>query len=369
LTHSSEFIFGIIFLTFFFTLRLISKKIKLKEIKTLFIAASIFLIVTGYYIIIFFNTWVIAQPYEFLIQPIWEGNPGFYLTGFGILLIFILIGLIFSFKYIKEGQSAVIVAFAMLLSGFTNYIGFDVRAFQIRFFWPIYLSVFFGLGLYFIIKLVVKTYRSIYSVPIFLILMTVFSGMIDFPIITEINNQQIPLVPAANLRSSGGLMDSEHWEALKWISEKTEKDSKVYFFYGDIYTQDALLRNSKRVHYLVDPENFIKSLNGRELKREYITETPGDSGGMIAVRESLFKFDYVETKITKEEFFGLRDICSNDYIVFDKLTYQEVLGQYNQVIGQSLLKNNHIIPVFDNRVVTILKNDMPGENCIEERKF
>jgi hypothetical protein len=369
LTHSSEFIFGVIFLILFFAIRLIFKKSMIKEFRSMLIAAGIFFVATGYYIIIFLNTWVIAQPYEFLVQPIWEGNPGFYLTGFGILLIFMVLGLAYSFKELKGVHCALVAALAMLIGGFTNYIGFDVRAFQIRFFWPIYLSVFFGLGSYLLLKLVIKRYSSIYSVPLFLILITVFSGMISFPAIANIDNQKIPLLPSSNLETNSGLMDPEHWESLRWISENTEKDSKVYFFYGDIYTQDALLRNSKRVHYLVDPEDFINSLNNRELKQKYVTETPGDSGGMIAVRKSLFEFEYVETKVPKEEIFGLRDICDNDYIVFDKITYQEVLGQYNQIIGQNLLENDYIFPVFDNRVVTILKNDKPGVICIDEGNF
>ena len=40
----------------------------------------------------------------------------------------------------------------------------------------------------------------------------------------------------------------------------------MYFFYGDIYSQDALLRNSKRTHYQVDPTDFIDALKEEYLK-------------------------------------------------------------------------------------------------------
>ena len=54
-----------------------------------------------------------------------------------------------------------IFAFAMIISGFLNYIGFGLRSFQIRFFWPIYLSVFMGFGIYVLIKLIAKKWNPI----------------------------------------------------------------------------------------------------------------------------------------------------------------------------------------------------------------
>ena len=369
LTHTSETIFGFIFLALFFGIKLLRKNIKFKDIKIMFIAAFFFLILSSYYLIIFFNTWAKAQPYSFFVQSLWEGNPGFYIAGFGLLLIPMLIGMIFSLIKIKEMHISIIAAFAMLFNGFLNYAGFEVRSFQIRFFWPIYLSVFFGLGIYIAFKSIIKKWNFFYSIAIFLILIISLSGFVKFPILNQTKIQIIPYIPYLNRDSNQGIMDNLHWEALTWLSKNTEKDAKIYFFYGDIYSQDALLRNSKRVHYQVDPEGFIKVLKERKIMRNYTTEMPGDSGGSIAARKSFFKFEDATKDTPQKEFFGYHDICKFNYLVFDKGSAQQVLAQYNLLIAQDMIKKNFIKPVFDNQGIVILKNEKPGEDCIEERIF
>jgi len=164
-------------------------------------------------------------------------------------------------------------------------------------------------------------------------------------------------------------MNPFHWESLNWLSTNTKINAKIYFFYGDIYSQDAILRNSKRTHNLIDPDDFIKSIQERKIKKEYLTEFPGDSGGGITYRTSFFKFnDYYETN-PDAFYFGPRNICEFDYYVFDKVSRQQVLAQYNLLIAQELLNKDFITPVFDNQVVLILKNNNVGAECIEEKSF
>ena len=369
LTHTSETIFGIIFLAFFFVFKILAKKFNFKDIRIMCWSAGIFFVLSGYYMIIFLNTWAKGQPYSFFVQSVWEGNPGFYIAGFGLLLIPMAIGAVFSLLKIKGSHTAVIVGFAMLFSGFLNYAGFEVRSFQIRFFWPIYLSVFFGLGIYITFKSVIKKWNFSYSAAIFVILVILFSGIVKLPILKQTNVQIIPAIPYFNRDSSPGIMDPLHWDALKWISQNTEKGAKVYFFYGDIYSQDALLRNSKRFHSQVDPEDFIKSLQERKIKRKYTTETPGDSGGGMAIRKSFFEFQEAAKDVPVSEFFGPKDICGFDYFVFDKDSRQPVLTQYNLLIAKEMVKKEFIKPVFDNEGIVILRNKKPGEDCIEERSF
>ena len=164
-------------------------------------------------------------------------------------------------------------------------------------------------------------------------------------------------------------MDPFHWAALEWLSENTGQGSKIYFFYGDIYSQDALLRNSKRLHYQVDPDDFIKAIGERKVKRSYISELPGDSGGSIKIRTGFFSFEHVENTKPEGYFYGSQDICAFEYMVFDKVSRQDVLAQYNLLIASELLKNDRINAVFDNEVVVILKNNNVGGDCIEERSF
>lgn len=359
LTHTSEAVFGLIFLGLFLIVKLVSRNIGKSEIINIATAFLTAFLISAYYLVIFKNTWAIAQPWSFGIEPVWNGNPGFYIANFGILLAFMASGFFFSLLKLKEIHASLVFASAMLLSGFLNYAGFSVRSFQIRFFWPIYLSVFFGFGIYMLFKFAIKKWSIAYSFALFIIIVLLLLG---FP--------AIPLVPHyVSLPSNEGLMDVYHWSAFKWISSNTEEDSKIYFLYGDIYSQDALLRNSKRLHYQVVPEDFIKAIQERKVKRRYISELPGDSGGIIAVRKSLFSFEYPERNVPDENFYGPQDICSFNYIVVDKGTRQPVLAQYNLLIASELLKKKYVSKVFENDAIIILKNNNIGGDCIEERSF
>ncbi len=358
LTHTSEAVFAAIFIAIFFIFKLITGKLEKNSVKNISIGIAAFLIVSSYYLIIFMNTWAKAQPYSFSVMPAWEGNPGFYIMGFGILLIFIVIGIVFSLLKIKDIHAALIFAFAMLLSGFLNYAGFDTRAFQIRFFWPIYLSVFFGFGVYMIMKILIKQWNQIYSLAVLFVFIMPLIGLI-----------KIPLVPYYENNGFQGLMDPYHWDALKWLSEKTEPDAKIYFFYGDIYGQDALLRNSKRTHYQADPKNFVQALQNSSIRKAYVSELPGDSGGRPVVRKRIFDFEDVVSSKPQEFFFGPQNICNFDYLVFDKASQQQALAQYNMLIASELLKKEFIEIVQENKAVVILKNNKVGADCIEERSF
>jgi hypothetical protein len=257
----------------------------------------------------------------------------------------------------------------MLIGGFLNYIGFQLRSFQIRFFWPIYLSIFMGFGIYVLLKFVVKKWNFTYTSTIFIIVAVLLAGAVKLPILKQTDVQVIPSIPSINRVTSQGMMDLHHWQALKWLSENTGQESKIYFFYGDIYNQDAMLRTSKRSHHQVDPDDFVKAIQDRKIKRVYVSELPGDTGGGITIMNSLFDFELATESLPSEYFFGPQDICKFDYIVFDKVSQQQVLAQYNLLIAQELVNKDYINPVFDNEVVVILKNNQAGDDCIEERSF
>lgn len=358
-SHTSEAIFAMIFLVIFFVVKFISKNLKKEEIKNIVIALLISFIISVYYLIIFLNTWAKSETYSFVVEPLWKGNPGVYIMSFGFLVVFIAAGIVFSLFKFKDIHISLIFGFAMLFSGFLNYIGFSLRSFQIRFLWPVYLAVFFGYGIYMLLRVFVKKWKIAYAITLAGALTILLIGLV-----------KIPLVPHyTKLSSNGGVMNAYHWSALKWLSENTESTAKIYFFYGDIYDQDALLRNSKRVHSQVNTDDFVKAVQERKIKRYYISEMPGDSGGKIAARTGLFKFEYPPDKKPQEYFYGPKDICGLNYIVFDKVSRQEFVWKYNLIIASELLKKDYISNVFENEVVIILKNNKIGADCIEERSF
>jgi len=256
---------------------------------------------------------------------------------------------------IKKDFVPALASSTMLIIGLGNYFGFREKAFQLRFFWPIFLSFLIALGIYQILKLIVKEWKLIYSIGIAIV--------IFLTIIVS-----VPFFPHYKKLETNGLMDQFHWEAFKWIEGSTEKNSRIYFFYGDIYNQDAVLRNAKRTHSQIIPEDFIDAINKREVRRFYDTEVPGDGGGGAPYRKSFFSFGFRLDELPQEYLSGKKDICSFDYYVFDKASRQQVLAQYNLLIASELAKRG-AVKVFENPILIILKNNNPGADCIEEKNF
>ncbi len=255
-----------------------------------------------------------------------------------------------------------IICASMLLLGFASYIVFDTRAFQLRFFWPNFITIFFGLAIYALLKFFVKKWNILHSIILSIIFTILFTGLVKMPFVQS-------YIPYYEKLSTPGVMNPYHWEVLNWFPKNTDENAKIYFFYGNIYSQDALLRNSKRTHYQVDPEDIISAINNKEIKRKYVTESPGDGGGGTFYRTSFFKFGNYAEEQPEEFFFGKKDICSFDYYIFDKVSRQQVLAQYNLLIASELLQKDFVSKVFENQVAVILKNNNPGADCIEERKF
>lgn len=332
------------------------KELKFAELRNLLIAAVIAAISSFYYLVIFMNSWAKANPFSFSPLAVWEGNPGLYLLDFKLLAALMAIGLVLSLMRLKNFIAAASVS--MLLLGFGNYITFPDRAFQLRFFWPIYLSFFFGLSAYHLAKTASKNMSKAKFIAVGGIFIFGLAGF-----------AKIPGILQAERFSTQGVMDGAHWEVMEWLSKNIPQDSSVYFFYGDIYNQDAILRNSKRNHFLIDPQDYAEAIKDRKIKREYLTERPGDGGGGTVYKKSFFQFGSHQSEEELEYFYGQRDICAFDYYVFDKAAVQPAFSGYNMLMASELLKKDFIKLEFDNKISIILKNGEPGEDCIEERDF
>ena len=117
------------------------------------------------------------------------------------------------------------------------------------------------------------------------------------------------------------------------------------------------------------PEDYIDAINKKEIRRFYDTESPGDHGGGVPYKKSFLSFDSRLDEAPKGSLYGKRDICNYDYYVFDKISRQPVLAQYNLLIASELQKNGSASLVFENQVAIIMKNNNPGADCIEQRSF
>ena len=359
LTHTSELIYAVGFIFIYAIVLLLWKKFDFKFIKKIVIAGVISLIIAGYNLFIFLNSFVVINPFSFSVSTDWGGTPIFHMTDFGLLLIFLGIGLALGLILFKKMTIPILAGIYMILIGYSNYIGFSIRAFQPRLFWPIYFSFFFGLGLYTLVKFVPSKLRPISVLGLSLLFILILSNVFA-----------IPNVPAYNKVSSSGLMDKPHWESLQWLSKNTPPEARIYFFYGDAYSQDAILRNSKRFHAQVDPEDFVASLQNRTIKRYYKTEFPADHGAGMPYFKSFLKIGLNLKENTESQIWTqiYPDICIFDYYIFDKTSREPVLAQYNSLIANAMLVKNAQI-VFENDAVIILKNNNFEGDCIEEGSF
>jgi len=361
LTHTSEAVFAAMFLFIYFIYKFIKK-----DYKTLFkqalIGSILSFIICFYYLVIFKFTWARMQPYSFYAMKAWA-SPMFGIPSFKYLLIFLSIGFIISLFYFRKKKStAFLVGLVMLLIGYSNYYGFGHRSFQARFFWPIYLSIFLGAGIYYLIKLIIKKLQTIHSIAIASI----------FLIILNISAMS-SIVPVTARFTAQGLMSQQHWDMFRWFQDNVNNE-KILFFYGDFYGQKAILRNTHIPPYRVGTNYFTSILQNKTIKREYMISRLGDHHGVhYAYRKSFFEYGYhaeeEESKDPTYYYSKMRDICTFDYYIFDKVSQQPVFAQYNMLIASELIKKEWIQPVYGNDYVIVLKNNNPGEDCINEKRF
>jgi hypothetical protein len=358
--HQPEFVFGLGFIFLYFVLKFIRKDLKAGDIKKIITIGVITLLIISYYLIIFKFAWVSAgfSALEIVsVEKFLEGRafpPVLLFDDFNFLiLIFSFIGIaIVSLMLFKKKNTLSAAMLFLFLLGLTNYIGAGHKAFQQRFLWPIYLSAFFGIGIYYAIKFIMKRVNVIFSAGVFILLLIIF-------------------IPAfGGKTNAGSSIDAAHWAGFDWIRDNVEMDKPVYFLYQDMIGQRSIYyASTQRETYVLDVGSFIQDIQSGMIKRSYKMVLSAEGGAGLPYRKSLFEFGKHMSEVA-ERMKERVDICTMPYIVFDKVSSQEALSTYNLMIANELLKNEWISVVYgDNPSVVIIKNNRPGVDCIEERSF
>ena len=358
LSHTSELLYGAVFVAIYGLWLLIAKNFTLAFFKKIVVAGLVSGLITIYSLFIFVNSFMVINPLSFEASFDWGGTPLFSMIDFGLLLFFLILGIALSIFSLKKFDVPVLAGLFMMGVGYANYIGFGIRAFQPRLLWPIYFSFFFGLGLYMLIRFIPSKLRNISALSLSALFILALSNALP-----------IPNVPTYYKISSSGLMDPWHWEAFQWISKNTPEDAKVYFFYGDVYDQDAILRNSKRVHAQIVPEQYVELIKNRSIERVYDTEFPADHGAGMPYMKSFLKIGlHAREHQDLLVWQSYADVCLFEYFVFDKVSRQKFLADYNLFIANEMVGKGAEV-VFQNDVAVILKNNKVGADCIEKRTF
>ena len=358
LAHTSEAIMGFFFIIFYLAIMFWHKNKPKEKFFTFLKAGILSFILSLWYLIIFKGTWTHNQGYEFSIITSTGGSPSVQFADYGIFAFIIIIGFILSLLLLKQkkNQLPIISSIFFLIMGYTNYIGFHSRAFQIRYFWPIYLCFFIGLIFYTIPKKFLK-WNIMYSYIIAFVLLALFANLGNV-------SASIPNVPFYEKLSSPGMMDPYHWEAYSWMHENSPKDAKVLFLYGDQFSQTNYLLSVKRVPYKVDPQDFFTTLQNPQPEREFIINIYGDNVNSYPYWKSFLSFGYYLDETTEFEHGLKHDICNFDYYIYDKASFiNQEFPIFNNAIT-TIFKNHGMKELFANQLVGIIFNPKPGEDCV-----
>ncbi len=349
--HTTETIFFYGFVIFILIIKSLLRKINKAELlqflKILGLATLLAILLSVNYLLIFYNGYVTESAKSYIeFKPVspeaFEAIRVPPLQDFHWpVLTAILVGIGAVILLIRKQQhTAILVSAYMLLVGLTNYIGMHYRAFQTRFFWPIYLALFFGLASYIAVHKVIKG-KSLYFIISVILAAVIFNSYYQ-PVHSDIPYQG-------------------QWDGFKWLEQNTPADSHTLMFYGDGYSQDIrLLKRIKSSVEVSDYERFLKSLPNRT-----IIVTPYTENYMKYLhRKSFFEFGYYVPELSLNLGAQPADICQYDYYLIDRASaYAPQLVQANIQIANIFINHNMSIS-FQNDNVAILKNSNPGGECI-----
>ncbi len=372
MTHTSETLFFMILVTALFLAMITSKVIRQKlsgiknvlaENRKFLIAVVMAMALTSYFLPMFIGIWVKMQPYRFSVETVSASFPPATVlpTQFGFMFWAVAAGIITATLFLMQAkkesgsllspkQFTMIFSGYTLLAGFGTYIGFGLRAFQMRLFWPITLAPLAGLGLYYLLKLALKAVKKEKSLLAVAIILTAVLS--------------IAILLLYYRTPSQGSMSPYHWEAMRWIAENTQKEAKVYVLYSDLYSQTSVLYNTERVSYFLELPTFIESIknyvNNGSFSRKMLVTFASDSGAGFPYRKGLLRFGQ---RVKDVHTSGTVDICSLDYYLVDKSVQQQTISQANLYLLQKFIMANMTV-AYDNQAVTVLKNNNVGGDCL-----
>jgi hypothetical protein len=339
----------------------------IRENKNLIIGVFAGFAISFYFLDIFIGAWMKAQAHltkSESISPSFPAASVFVEKDFGFMVAAIFIGIVLMAILLFQKRRelgrifqnpaifSIIFSFWMLLVGLSTYIGFGLRAFQARMFWPITLAPLAGFGIYQLLKIIsglIPTAKE--KLPYISIALAIILC--------------IAAVKIYYTEPSPGSMDSYRYEPMKWVAENTPQDTRVFAFYSFVYAQTSALYNTQRVTYFMELDTLAKLMNGMTangtINRTVQVTIASDSGIGFPNRKGILNYGQ---RIYDTPTGGLIDICNASYYIIDRAfpTNAQQIAQANMYLLQRFLNGNMTV-VFDNNAVTVLKNDKQNGDC------
>ncbi|MCK5282722.1 MAG: hypothetical protein KAK00_04905 [Nanoarchaeota archaeon] len=346
-THQAEAIVLVIFIFFYTLIKLISLRKIYPELIELIKAGILTLVISLYNILLFRTIYIKSGPLIDFSNPHTGYLRTVYLASFGWILIILTIGIIFSLFYLKKKFKPILAyGLFMILWGNLNLIGGTLgsRTIQQRYMWPISLSILFGMGLYLLIKVTKLKLPKILIYSISLIIL--------FTLTSYYYQKMGP----------GSLVNQDQWNSITWIRDNVPEDSTVLFFYGDPYTQEAILYNTLKHTYVVTRPSYLEKFQQGVFNRTYLIYNKGEYCHKYPYKTGILSFDYRFKNMTLTID---RDICRFDYIHTDTISQNPQITQYNRLVVNKLFENG-FTRVYENGYTIILKNNNVNGDCMPE---
>ena len=347
LTHTAAFVFTILFwILWIIYTHTIEKKFCPTK-KDIILTIIVVTILTFSFLNLFRQSWMIIHPFELAPVTDWTGGGGYLqFNNFGIAKYLLLAGIPIGI-FLARKQKELLLSLFFLIAGLTNYIGFTIRAFNLRFFWPITLAPLFALPIFLTIK---KTGTKTFMISVII-------AIILFSVITNANYKRAI--------DQSGFMNQYIWENFMWLKTNTPANATVYFGYGDLYDQDAGLANAQRVFTRTEAEHFVQYYKNKTISRYILTKLFTEGGAGLPYKVAPFKYElYINQNKSWTQNNIIRDICNYDYYLFDTGGQYPDLIKYSLSYGETMLKTGNFEIVHQNPWSVILHNKKLGEDCI-----
>ncbi len=345
-THTASFIFAMMFLGFWFVYTRFFVRDKFPAINHVLFSGIIVGAVSAYFLNLFRQSWMIVHPFKLAPVTEWVAGGGYLqFSHFGIAQYLLLAGIPLGIMLARK-HVPILVSLFFLIAGMTNYIGFTIRAFNLRFYWPIVLAPLFALPVHYCLK---KVTRHLAVAAILSIVM--------FAAITNANYTRAV--------DQEGFMNRYVWDTLMWFRNNTQPEATVYFGFGDIYQQDAGIGNAHRVFSRTQEPELIGLYQQRNVTRFIPVKLFSEAGAGLPHRVGMLQYSlYLLEQPNLTLTTTVRDVCAYDYYVFDRVSQYPELLNFSLRFAERMLASGNFRPVHDNQYSFVLQNLKPGEECI-----
>jgi hypothetical protein len=244
----------------------------------------------------------------------------------------------------KECVWTCVVFLAILFMSYFCVLGNKTT--QIRHFFPFTLAIFFGF-LFFAALTQMKENK--WKDWIALGIAVLFLGII----VGTYGINTYPEYPLSN---------PDTMDAFKWIKENVSDSENILLLYGDNHYQATMFYLMGKTHVSVEQSDYASYIQQRVI--------PSD----VRVLEGILGFYFVKNGTFNVinhgiTFYSNKSLCDYDYVYFNIYSQNELVQEYTRTIGTILMEESGLKPVYQNKLVVILKNPNKGGECFESKQF